>query len=149
MEQLKDLSIAVTLWLQICRNFIKHGYMQEYLITYFEGMGRNGYTRMILSGHTFLTTRFIRFDRKHDDGIAWKLFLHHCPFVGESCGYPVTCGPDPSECGTLMFPLLLAWTNCWPNNQVSGDLKSHDAHDMFIGRIRTLGPVSNFFFIAI
>ena len=57
---------------------------------------------------------------------------------GESTGYqwiPLTKGQWPVDFShkgpvmlLVMFSLMLAWTNCWTNSRVAGDLRCHEGH---------------------
>ena len=62
--------------------------------------------------------------------MSWHGSTFHIagPLWGESTDHqwiPLTKG---QWCGALMFPLFLAWTNCWTNNRVPGDLRCLNTH---------------------
>ena len=53
------------------------------------------------------------------------------PLWGESTGHRWIPSDSPHKGqwrGALMFPLICAWTNGWPNSRYAGDLRRHRAH---------------------
>ena len=64
----------------------------------------------------------------HYDATQWKRFLRHGPFVREIHRSPLDSPHKGPVTWTLMFPLMLAETNCWINHRVAGDSGRHDAH---------------------
>ena len=64
----------------------------------------------------------------HDDVIKWKHFQHFWPFVWVIHRSSVKSPHKGQWCRALMFSLICAWTNCWGNNQDTGDLRHHHAH---------------------
>ena len=60
----------------------------------------------------------------HDYIMIWKCFLHHWPLMRWH-HWSLMDSPHKGR-----FSLSQAWTSCWKNNQVAGDLKCLDTHVM-------------------
>ena len=71
---------------------------------------------------------FCQNESSHDDVIKWKHFRCNLPFVRGIHMSPVD-SPHKGLWGwALMFPLIWAWTNGWPNNRDADDLRRHRSH---------------------
>ena len=69
----------------------------------------------------------------HDDVIKWKHFPLYWPFVWGIHQSPVNSHHIGQWRGTLMFPLICAWTTGWVNNRDAGDLRRHrDYYDVTV-----------------
>ena len=64
----------------------------------------------------------------HDDVIKWKHFPSYWPFVREIHRSPVNSPYKGQWRGALLFSLICAPTNSWPNNGDAGDLRRHRTH---------------------
>ena len=65
---------------------------------------------------------------RHYGVITLKLFPRYWPFVRGIHRSPVNSPHKGQWRGALMFSLICAWTNIWPNNRDPGDLRRHRAH---------------------
>ena len=64
----------------------------------------------------------------HDDVIKWKHFPRNWPFVRGIQRSPVNSPHKGQWRGAVVFPLICAWINGWPNNREAGDLRRHRGH---------------------
>ena len=66
----------------------------------------------------------------HDDAMTWERFLYYWPFVRAFQRWiPWT---NYQWCGAFLFPLFLVLISYWTNTRVSGGLRPHDAHVLYI-----------------
>ena len=92
-------------------------------LSFYEESQRIWYTRNITGD---LTIKDIR--QKHDDVIKWKHFPSCWVFVREIHWSTVNSPHKGQWRGALMFSLICACINGWPNNREAGDLRHHCAH---------------------
>ena len=89
-------------------------------------------SRFALQGVLFGASRFFlnrlgHFNQIHDDVIKWNHFRVTDAMCWEFSS-PVNFPHKGRWRGTLMFPVIRAWTKGWINNQDAGDLRRHRAH---------------------
>ena len=86
---------------------------------------------------TLLWSKLVTFPN-YDDVIKWKHFPRYWPFVRGIHRWPVNFPHKGQWRGALIFSLICAWTNCWVNNRVAGDLRRHCTHYDVIVMIRLI-----------
>ena len=62
----------------------------------------------------------------HDNVMIWKCSPHYWPSMRGIHHWVVVSITNTQL--ALLLSLMLAWTSCWTNSQVAGDLRCHDAH---------------------
>ena len=70
----------------------------------------------------------LRCIQQHDDAMQWKRFAHHWSFLMGISRHRWISFRKGQWWGTLIFSLMLNWTNCWITVSIVDDLGHTDAH---------------------
>ena len=77
----------------------------------------------MMKGYVDIQAGWSLMPTSHDDIIKWKHIPRYWPFMRGIHRSPVNSPHKGQWRRALMFSLICAWTNGWPNNRDAGDLR--------------------------